>query len=142
MNRWLIALICVGVSGCATTIVVPADGRWHAVSAIQATDVEGKELTERIRIQTTTAPYESGCTEIHKVDLMARVIEIQPFRDYSNLPEKPPNDPGGTPIKFRDSGPLDMSLVGSRRVLTIGTGYELLVKAIQRCAAVQVLPIN
>lgn len=140
-TRVLGAALAIALSGCGTLHKLPADGRWYSLAAIQAVEPDGAEKTQRLDLRASVQPWDSACANVPKVDISVRVIEIKPFSDYTKLPESDPA-PGTTPVRFTDSGPLDMSIVGAWRIVTIGTGYELLARAKSPCAAVRVRKLD
>ena len=136
--RLIFVYVSVAIlTGCGTLYSLPPDNAWHSLAAIQAVDASGVERTQRLDLTSLRQSGNSECNETNEVGISVRVVEIEAFNDYSNLPDNTPPT-SESPIRFIDSGPLDMSLVGAWRIVTIGTGYELLARANTACAVLRV----
>ena len=113
------------LTGCAHVVPLVPDGKWHSVYGLQAADKQVQIEVER----SSRCNSKSSQTPTTRTDI--RVVQIESFQKLDDLPEtladaKPRDD--GIPTKVADSGPYDMTLRGSRRILSLITGKQLVVR--------------
>lgn len=117
------AFFLAALLGCATRIAVPADSRWRALVAVQVPN----QVLEVDVVNSTLASVASASGETS-----VRLRRPDVFPRYVNLPELATDadsgDHGGVPLRLRDTGPLDLTLAGARRVVRVSGGWELLVR--------------
>lgn len=122
------------LSACSTYIHIPNDNKWHSLVAIQAVDQDNKELTQRYSLESLRDTQNLDCHKNQSIQLQVRLVYIPDFGDYSKLPDETTNP---APPSWQDSGPLDFNLAGAVKVITVGTGYELLAKSNQDCGVIK-----
>ena len=124
-------------SGCATELRIPGDNQWHSIAAIQVVDRNDQEIRKRLLVTSQLATDIPACAGVANSGLFVRIVRIPRFGDYTTLPEPAAGAP--PPVTTEDSGPLDMGLVGAWRMLTVGTGTELIVRSKSPCAVARVV---
>ncbi len=133
--RYSFVLMTLLLASCAHAIIVNPDNQWHAVYAVTTA-----ETHRSLRLETRA--IENGCDlRGGRKPTHVRIVQMDPFRRYSQLPDTlPPGDHTG--IELKDSGPLDMTLRGSTRIVPMFTGKELLVRTQDPCTAILVKEIK
>ena len=134
---FLPSVVALGfLAGCTHLVPLVPDSKWHTVYSIQIPD---KSVTLEVTASTVARPHCDRRREPRPTEI--RIILVESFQDLGQLPErledsKPRED--GVPLKVADSGPYDLTLVGSRRLLPLITGKQLVARTADNCTALRI----
>jgi hypothetical protein len=127
--------------GCGTTLRPIDDFKWRPIYGINVPDT-----SRQLEIQTLANPRQPGCGGPRAPrPTQIRIVRSVAFPDYDHLPEKlqevsPSSD--ALPVELTDSGPWDMTLIGSRRLFSLITGKEVLLRSKDPCTLVHLREIH
>lgn len=117
--------VIVATTGCATQVRVPSDGRWYTVNAVHTNSQNYIVTLRKANVRDNETPASTSVR-------MRRLSEFQKYRELPDNVEDADRmygDRGGIPLRLYDTGPMDLSLPGSRRVIEVSSGWELLIKS-------------
>ncbi|EMP57114.1 hypothetical protein MSNKSG1_00788 [Marinobacter santoriniensis NKSG1] len=134
MKYFFIACIATTLlSGCAHTITLKPDSKWHTVWSANRQDSD-----ININVQKDNHCDEPALAQ----DTQIRLIRLTHFMDLDNLPDSREEteefyagtEHSGVPLRLLDSGPLDMSQNGSTYQIRITKGMALVSRTKEKCS--------
>lgn len=117
----VLTLAVLVLTGCGSTIHLRPDSRWYAVESLQVEQASRTYDVSSERSGCCDHNSESGIIEV-------RLMRMAHFMDLSKISDDPAKmaeyyrttEHGGVPLRLLDSGPLDLTLPGSARRLSVG----------------------
>lgn len=137
MNKMLIALFLVIIlAGCAHIVPLTPDSKWHTIYSLQ---VPSKNVELEVEAVTAFRPDCERSRIPFKTEI--RVLLSESFQNFEALPDKveeakPRED--GIPLRQADSGPYDLTLMGSRRLIPLISGKQIIARSWDGCAALKI----
>lgn len=138
MNNLKLLCLAFGLmlGGCANIVPLKPDSKWHAIYSLQ---VPAKSI--ELEVEAVNA-YRPEC-ERNRIPERTeiRILLSESFQNLETLPDKiedakPRED--GIPLKQADSGPYDLTLMGSRRLIPLISGKQLIVRSWDGCTALKI----
>jgi hypothetical protein len=121
------------LGACAAHVPLAPDGKWHAVYAVQVPETEAHFAVVNVPARRT------GCKRSREpMTTQLRLLLVESFQSLDQLPDRIEDVPPRAdmvPVRLADSGPYDLTLPGSTRVLKIDSGKQLLARSYDHCAA-------
>lgn len=136
-KRKLLCLIFgMMLAGCTHVVPLKPDSKWHTVYSLQ---VPSKSVELEVEAVNASRPECERNRVPDKTEI--RILLSESFQNFETLPDKiedakPRED--GIPLKQADSGPYDMTLMGSRRLIPLISGKQLIARSWDGCAALKI----
>ena len=126
----------VPFAGCAHIIRLTPDAKWHTVISLQ---VQAQQV--ELEIEAIDSSRENCKRDRIPDKTQIRILQLESFQKLDSLPDTieeavPRKD--GIPIGQADSGPYDLTLIGSKRIVPLITGKQILVRTWDKCTALKV----
>lgn len=124
------------LAGCAHVVPLKPDSKWHTIYSLQ---VPFKSVVLEIESVNASRPHCNKNRIPAKTEI--RILHSESFQNFETLPDKiedaiPRED--RIPLKEADSGPHDMTLMGSRRLIPLISGKQIIARSWDSCAALKI----
>lgn len=121
------------LSGCAHTITLKPDSKWHTVWSANR---QNSDIDINIR-------KENSCDELASTqNTEIRLVRLTHFMNFEHLPDSKEEseefysgtEHSGVPLRLLDSGPLDISQNGATYQIRITKGMALVSRTKEECS--------